>query len=37
MKGRYTRFFSDGLPLFGQQVGGLACCRFRRWTSDRSR
>ena len=23
MKGRYTRFFSDGLPLFGQQVGGL--------------
>jgi iron complex outermembrane receptor protein len=23
MKGRYTRFFQDGLPLFGQQVGGL--------------
>src|SRR5262245_58247888 len=23
MKGRYTRYFSDGLPLFGQQVGGL--------------
>jgi iron complex outermembrane receptor protein len=23
MKGRYTRFMSDGLPLFGQQVGGL--------------
>jgi outer membrane receptor for ferrienterochelin and colicins len=23
MKGRYTRFLSDGLPLFGQQVGGL--------------
>ncbi|HTM32342.1 MAG TPA: TonB-dependent receptor [Vicinamibacterales bacterium] len=23
MKGRYTRFFSDGLPLFGQQAGGL--------------
>jgi iron complex outermembrane receptor protein len=23
MKGRYTRVFSDGLPLFGQQVGGL--------------
>ena len=23
MTGRYTRFFSDGLPLFGQQVGGL--------------
>ena len=22
MKGRYTRFLSDGLPLFGQQVGG---------------
>lgn len=23
MKGRYTRFLSEGLPLFGQQVGGL--------------
>jgi iron complex outermembrane receptor protein len=23
MPGRYTRFLSDGLPLFGQQVGGL--------------
>ncbi len=23
MKGRNTRFLSDGLPLFGQQVGGL--------------
>ncbi|MEZ5289803.1 MAG: TonB-dependent receptor [Vicinamibacterales bacterium] len=23
MKGRHTRFLSDGLPLFGQQVGGL--------------
>jgi len=23
MLGRYTRFLSDGLPLFGQQVGGL--------------
>lgn len=23
MTGRYTRFLSDGLPLFGQQVGGL--------------
>jgi iron complex outermembrane receptor protein len=23
MMGRYTRFLSDGLPLFGQQVGGL--------------
>jgi iron complex outermembrane receptor protein len=23
MKGRYTRILSDGLPLFGQQVGGL--------------
>ena len=23
MKGRSTRFLSDGLPLFGQQVGGL--------------
>jgi outer membrane receptor for ferrienterochelin and colicins len=23
MKGRYTRFLSDGLPLFGEQVGGL--------------
>ncbi|MEZ5320472.1 MAG: TonB-dependent receptor, partial [Vicinamibacterales bacterium] len=23
MQGRYTRFLSDGLPLFGQQVGGL--------------
>ena len=23
MAGRYTRFLSDGLPLFGQQVGGL--------------
>ena len=24
MRGRYTRFLSDGLPLFGEQVGGLA-------------
>jgi outer membrane receptor for ferrienterochelin and colicins len=23
MKGRYTRFLADGLPLFGEQVGGL--------------
>lgn len=23
MRGRYTRFLSDGLPLFGEQVGGL--------------
>mgnify|MGYP006195784969 FL=1 len=23
MQGRYTRFLSDGLPLFGEQVGGL--------------
>ena len=23
LKGRYTRFLSDGLPLFGEQVGGL--------------
>lgn len=23
MRGRYTRFLSDGLPLFGQQVAGL--------------
>ncbi|MGE0813831.1 MAG: TonB-dependent receptor plug domain-containing protein [Vicinamibacterales bacterium] len=23
MRGRYTRVLSDGLPLFGQQVGGL--------------
>jgi outer membrane receptor for ferrienterochelin and colicins len=23
MRGPYTRFLSDGLPLFGQQVGGL--------------
>ena len=23
MQGRYTRFLSDGLPLYGQQVGGL--------------
>jgi len=23
MRGRYTRFLSDGLPLFGQQGGGL--------------
>ena len=23
MRGRYTRFLSDGLPLFGAQVGGL--------------
>lgn len=23
MQGRYTRFLSDGLPLFGQHVGGL--------------
>jgi iron complex outermembrane receptor protein len=23
MKGRYTRFLSDGLPLFGQQVGSF--------------
>lgn len=24
MRGRYTRFLSDGLPLFGEQPGGLA-------------
>jgi len=24
MPGRYTRFFSDGLPLFGEQPGGIA-------------
>ena len=35
--GRYTRFLSDGLPLFGEQVGRSGCCRFRRWISDRSR
>ena len=23
MRGRYTRFLSDGLPLFGEQLGGL--------------
>jgi iron complex outermembrane receptor protein len=23
MRGRYTRFLSDGLPLFGEQAGGL--------------
>src|SRR5712691_10882536 len=23
MRGRYTRFLADGLPLFGQEVGGL--------------
>ena len=23
MRGRYTRFLSDGLPLFGEQVGSL--------------
>jgi iron complex outermembrane receptor protein len=23
MRGRYTRFLSDGLPLFGEQTGGL--------------
>src|SRR5438132_2508311 len=23
MRGRYTRFLSDGLPLFGEQVGAL--------------
>jgi hypothetical protein len=23
MRGRYTRFLSDGLPLFGADVGGL--------------
>jgi outer membrane receptor for ferrienterochelin and colicins len=23
MKGRYTRFLADGLPLFGEQAGGL--------------
>src|SRR5213082_1102368 len=23
MRGRYTRFLADGLPLYGQQVGGL--------------
>src|SRR6266508_4803168 len=23
MRGRYTRFLADGLPLFGQQGGGL--------------
>jgi len=24
MRGRYTRFLSDGLPLFGEQVGALS-------------
>jgi len=24
MRGRYTRFLSDGLPLFGQEAGGLS-------------
>ena len=37
MRGRYTRFLSDGLPLFGAQVGVSACCRFRPWTSGRSK
>ena len=30
MQGRYTRFLSDGLPLFGEQVS-LGLCRFHRW------
>ncbi|MEP7307232.1 MAG: TonB-dependent receptor plug domain-containing protein [Acidobacteriota bacterium] len=32
MRGRYTRFLSDGLPLFGTDVGGLVSCRFRHPT-----
>ena len=37
MRGRYTRFLSDGLPLFGERSAGSACCRFRRWISARSK
>jgi iron complex outermembrane receptor protein len=37
MRGRYTRFLSDGLPLFGADVGGWDCSRFRRAISARSK
>src|SRR5262249_33595998 len=35
MRGRYTRFLSDGLPFFGTDVGGLGPLRFRPRTSDK--
>jgi iron complex outermembrane receptor protein len=35
MKGRYTRFLSDGLPLFGQQVGGLGLLQIPPMDLDR--
>ncbi len=31
MRGRYTRFFSDGLPLLAR-LAASACCKCRRWT-----
>ena len=37
MKGRYTRFLSDGLPLFGQQVGGLGLLQIPPMDSARWR
>ncbi len=33
MRGRYTRFLSDGLPLFGEQVS-LGLMQILRWTWD---
>jgi outer membrane receptor for ferrienterochelin and colicins len=30
MRGHYTRFLSDGLPLFGEQVGSLGLLQIRR-------
>ena len=37
MRGRYTRVLFDGLPLAGSRSAASACCRFRRWISDRSK
>jgi outer membrane receptor for ferrienterochelin and colicins len=37
MRGRYTRFLSDGLPLFGQQGAGLGLLQIRPWISERWR
>ena len=37
MRGRYTRFLSDGLPLFGSRARDSDYCKFRRWISARSK
>ena len=37
MRGRYTRFLSDGLPLFGADVGGLGLLQIPPTDLDRSR